>query len=131
MANPRTLRPCPESPNCVSSQSEDPTKRMPPLRFTGSVEEARAAIVSALQHRSGVRLVEVDEDYLHAEFTTPLFRFVDDVEFLIDASERLVHFRSASRVGHSDLGVNRRRMVKLCRRLTAADAKLTLKETSR
>ena len=50
------------------------------------------------------------EAYLHYEFTSLLLRFVDDVEFLFDEATKTVHFRSASRTGYSDLGVNRRRM---------------------
>ena len=56
------------------------------------------------------KIVTVDDNYLYAEFRSALFRFVDDVEFLIDPKERAIHFRSASRVGYSDLGVNRHRM---------------------
>ena len=56
------------------------------------------------------KIVTVEDNYLHAEFRSSVFRFVDDVEFLVDPKERAIHFRSASRVGYSDLGVNRRRM---------------------
>ena len=56
------------------------------------------------------KLVEEDEDYLHYEFTSLLLRFVDDVEFVFDDATKTIHFRSASRTGYSDLGVNRRRM---------------------
>lgn len=92
---------------------------MPPLRYPGSAEEARKTLLNVLQSSRGVRVVEVEDVYLHAEFTTLLFRFVDDVEFLIDPVAKLVHFRSASRVGHSDLGTNRRRMSDLSRRLSS------------
>ena len=56
------------------------------------------------------RLVEEDEVYLHYEFTSLVLRFVDDVEFLFDDETKTIHFRSASRTGYSDFGVNRRRM---------------------
>lgn len=56
------------------------------------------------------KVVSSTDRYLHAEFTSALFRFVDDVEFLIDPDAKQIHFRSASRVGYSDLGANRRRM---------------------
>lgn len=56
------------------------------------------------------KLVEEDETYLHYEFTSLLLRFVDDVEFLFADETKTIHFRSASRTGHSDFGVNRRRM---------------------
>lgn len=56
------------------------------------------------------QLVEENEGYLHYEFTSLLLRFVDDVEFLFDEGTKTIHFRSASRTGYSDFGVNRRRM---------------------
>lgn len=113
----RRLAPCPDKPNCVSSQSADPSKRMPALGFEGEVEPVRAAILDVIAKAPRARVVEADEDYIHAEFATLVFRFVDDVEFLIDPGAKRVDFRSASRVGHSDLGTNRRRMTGLCRQL--------------
>lgn len=62
-------------------------------------------------------LVEEEDDYLHYQFTSLVFRFVDDVEFLFDDATKTIHFRSASRVGYGDFGVNRRRMEDLRRRL--------------
>jgi len=59
------------------------------------------------------KLVEEDETYLHYEVTSLLFRFVDDVEFLFDDDTKTIHFRSASRTGYGDLGVNRTRMEQL------------------
>ena len=58
----------------------------------------------------GAKVVKTDANYLHAEFTSRLMRFVDDVEFLLDDANNLIHFRSASRIGHSDMGANRKRM---------------------
>ena len=113
----RRLRPCPDRPNCVSTQSADPAKRMPALGFEGEAEPVRAAILDVLAEAPRARVVEAEGDYIHAEFTTPVFRFVDDVEFSVDPGAKRVEFRSASRVGHSDLGTNRRRMKTLCRRL--------------
>jgi uncharacterized protein (DUF1499 family) len=92
---------------------------MPPLRYYATAEEARKTLLNVLERSPRARVVEVNDVYLRVEFTTLVFRFVDDVEFLIDPDAKLVHFRSASRVGHSDLGTNRRRMSALCRRLTA------------
>ena len=56
------------------------------------------------------KLVQEDDSYLHYEFTSLLLRFVDDVEFLFDDETKTIHFRSASRMGYGDFGVNRRRM---------------------
>lgn len=90
---------------------------MPSLGFEGEVAPAREAILAVLGRARRARVVEAEEDYIHAEFTTLVFRFVDDVEFLIDSEAKRVDFRSASRVGHSDLGTNRRRLTRLCREL--------------
>lgn len=59
------------------------------------------------------KIVILENNYLHVEFRSAFFRFVDDVEFLIDPEEQLIHFRSASRVGYSDFGVNRDRMERI------------------
>ena len=90
---------------------------MPALGFDGEMEPVRAAILAVVAEAPRARVVEAQADYIHAEFTTLLFRYVDDVEFSIDPLAKRVDFRSASRVGHSDLGTNRRRMKKLSRRL--------------
>ena len=104
------LADCPSSPNCVATQAGDADHRMEPIPFTGSSDEAMQRIKDLIAEMPRTKLVTVEDSYLHAEFRSALFRFVDDVEFLIDPEEQIVHFRSASRVGHSDLGVNRRRM---------------------
>lgn len=104
------LAPCPDSPNCVCTQAADEAHRIEPLTYTGSAAEALARLRAVLATRPRVRIVTQSENYLHVEFTSRLFRFVDDVEFLLDDEAKAIHFRSASRAGHSDLGVNRRRM---------------------
>jgi uncharacterized protein (DUF1499 family) len=55
-------------------------------------------------------VVTEQEDYIHAEFASAVFGFVDDVEFIVDAAAHIIHVRSAARVGYFDLGVNRRRV---------------------
>jgi uncharacterized protein (DUF1499 family) len=104
------LAPCPASPNCVSSQSEDEEHGMDPLTYTGSREEAHARLLEVIDAQPRTQLVTVRPEYVHAEFRTFTFRFVDDVEFYLPADEQVIHFRSASRLGYSDMGVNRRRM---------------------
>jgi uncharacterized protein (DUF1499 family) len=110
------LAPCPASPNCVSTQASDAQHRMEPIAFRSSAAETMAQLKSILAAMPRMRVVTRDENYLYAEATSRLFRFVDDVEFYIDEDAQLIHFRSASRVGHSDLGANRARM----QRITAA-----------
>jgi uncharacterized protein (DUF1499 family) len=72
--------------------------------------EAKQALKEIVRSLPRTNLVEENETYLHYEFTSLLLRFVDDVEFLFDDETKTIHFRSASRTGYSDLGVNRRRM---------------------
>lgn len=103
------LEPVPRSDNAVSTQTDDPGKRVDPLPFRGSLEETRRRILDAVQAYGGARIVNDQERYIRLLFVTPRMRFRDDAEFLFEESAGLVHFRSASRVGQSDLGLNRRR----------------------
>ncbi len=109
----RILRPCPSSPNCVSTQATDEGHAIVPLRYKKPRAEAKEALKATIAALPRVTLVEEDEFYLHYEFTSLLFRFVDDVEFLFDDDAHIIHFRSASRTGYGDLGVNRKRMEEL------------------
>ncbi|MBY0522885.1 MAG: DUF1499 domain-containing protein [Gemmataceae bacterium] len=104
------LADCPATPNCVCTFATDAEHAIEPLHFAGSPAEALTRLKSILAAMLRASIVTADERYLHVEFTTLIFRFVDDVEFLIDADAKRIHFRSASRVGRSDLGVNRQRM---------------------
>jgi len=104
------LAPCPETPNCVSSQADDEAHRMDPIPFDGDADAAMDRLKAVLAAQPRTAIVEAHGDYLHAECASLLFRFVDDVEFVVDRDKKVIHFRSASRVGRSDLGVNRRRM---------------------
>jgi uncharacterized protein (DUF1499 family) len=104
------LRPCPDSPNCVCTEATDDQHRMEPLPYEGTAEEALARLKAVLASQPRVRIVSATGTYLHSEWTSRVFCFVDDVEFIVDDERRVIHFRSASRVGRSDLGANRRRM---------------------
>lgn len=107
------LAPCPPgSQNCVNSQapSSDPQNAIAPLTYSGTAEEAKARLKQVIAAMPRARIVVDEGDYLHAEFTSLVFRFVDDVEFVIDDGTKTIHFRSAARVGRGDMGVNRKRM---------------------
>lgn len=110
--SPRGLPPCPSSPNCVSSQASPTDERhsIAPFRYRKSRVEAKEALKTAIASMPRMKLVEEDEAYLHYEFSSLLLRFVDDVELIFDDETKTIHFRSASRTGYGDLGVNRRRM---------------------
>lgn len=102
------LAPCPSSPNCISSQAGDAKHHIPPLAFSGEPDAAFDRLVQLVKSRRDARIVEISGFYLRVELHTTWF--VDDAEFLLDPSRSLIEVRSASRVGYSDLGKNRRRL---------------------
>lgn len=104
------LPPCPSSPNCVSTEATDPAKQMAPLPYRVDRATSRKLILSIVGTMPRASIVSQTDDYVHAEFRSRLFGFVDDVEFLFDDDTAIIHFRSASRSGYSDMGVNRQRM---------------------
>jgi len=108
--NQRTLAPCPASPNCVSTRAQDAGHAIAPYRYRKSRAEAKEALKDIVRSLPRTKLVEEEADYLRYEFTSLIIRFVDDVEFIFDDETKTVHFRSASRTGYGDFGVNRRRM---------------------
>ena len=110
------LLPCPSSPKCVSSQAPDEGHRVAPLAYSGPAQEAWYRVRSVVASLPRTSVVSDTGSYLHVEFTSLLFRFVDDVEFLADDNTKVIHIRSASRLGTSDLGVNRKRVEEIRRR---------------
>lgn len=103
-ANNGQLGLCPDSPNCVSSAESRESHRIEPLNAT--LPEVKQAVAAM----AGAQIISEQGNYLYAEFTTRLMGFVDDVEFLADPAASIVQVRSASRLGKSDLGVNRKRI---------------------
>jgi uncharacterized protein (DUF1499 family) len=89
---------------------------MDPLPFIGTREESRNRILETVRGMKRSEVVRVSDATVHVLFRSRVFRFVDDVVFVFDETDRLVHFRSASRVGSYDFGVNRRRMEEVSRR---------------
>jgi len=113
-----SLKACPKSPNCVSTEAKDPEHAIAPIVYSGSRAEAYARLKKVLAGMKRMTIVTEKEDYLHAEARSLIFRFVDDVEFYFSTAEKVIHVRSASRVGHSDLGVNRKRVEEIRGRFT-------------
>ncbi len=111
-----TLRPCPDKPNCVCTQDPAESHRVEPIRYTGTQEEARQKLLMIVRHMAQSTLVTSEPDYINVEFRSAFFEFVDDVEFLFDDREKLIHFRSAARTGYYDFNVNRKRMEEIRRR---------------
>ncbi len=104
------LRPCPETPNCVSSEAGSAVEKLVyPFPAPGGRDDlARLAAIVAAWPRTAV--ISRGGDYLHAESKSLIWRFTDDVEFRFDSAASVIQVRSASRVGKSDLGVNRKRV---------------------
>ncbi|AFY78529.1 hypothetical protein Ple7327_3310 [Pleurocapsa sp. PCC 7327] len=108
------LAPCPGSPNCVNSQSQDPKSKIDPLPPV-----AIADLRKVIESMERTTIIEQTDNYLYAEFKSKLMGFVDDVEFYLDSNENVIHVRSASRLGQSDLGVNRKRVEEIRAKLQA------------
>jgi len=103
---------CPSSPNCISTQAakDDAQHHMLPISYTGSMEVAKTKLLEVINGMERTVVTEKADNYIHSEFMSKTMKFVDDVEFYFDDTNKVIHFRSASRKGHSDLGVNRKRM---------------------
>jgi len=114
------LPPCPNKPNCVSSQAAaiDKQHYIEALTYSDEPEQARQQLERAIAGMKRSRMVTHDANYWRAEFTSALWRFVDDVEFLFNDDTKRIDIRSASRVGYSDLGVNRKRIEEIRRRFS-------------
>ncbi len=103
--------------NSVSSQADlyadHPQRKyssIAPLALRGDGPTTISTIKSIVQGMPGAKLIVSAPDYLYAQYTTPLLKFADDVEFWFDPDNNVIQVRSASRVGKSDLGVNRKRL---------------------
>lgn len=112
------LAPCPASPNCVSSQASAESQRVDALRYDGDRMPAQARLLRVLKDMARVTVIRAEATYIHAEFRSALFGFVDDVEFHFDPPG-VIQMRSASRVGYSDFGVNRARVAAIRERFAA------------
>lgn len=118
LGSPQTaLQLCPSSPNCVSSlDTEEDSHKVAPLPFKAT-EENSTKLTAAIQSNPRAEIVVNTDSYIYAEYTSALMGYVDDVEFLINPSQKRIDVRSASRLGHSDLGVNRERIEELRKQL--------------
>jgi len=104
---------CKKTPNCVNSQATDEKHFIEPIHFIGERQGAQDRLLKILKNWKRTNIIVVQQNYIRVEFTSQIFRFVDDVEFYFPstkAGKLTLHVRSASRVGHSDFGVNRKRI---------------------
>ncbi|MEH2270318.1 MAG: DUF1499 domain-containing protein [Nostoc sp.] len=104
------LSSCPASNNCVVSQNADDKHTIDPIAYHIDRNAARETLLKVLTVVPRTEVIEQTDDYIHALSKSRIFKFVDDVEFYLPPNESVIHLRSASRVGESDLGVNRRRV---------------------
>jgi uncharacterized protein (DUF1499 family) len=100
---------CPDTPNCVSSESPYAENKIAPLQVGSTPEKAFECLGTIVAGMNRVTIIKADRENIHAEFRT-LLGFVDDVEFRMDRENREILMRSASRVGYWDFGANRRRL---------------------
>lgn len=111
--NNRTFQPCPNKPNAVSSMApqDDAIHYIQPINYGSiSTDKAKEKLHKALKSQQRTRLITENDHYIHLTFKTPLMRFTDDIEFYFPDDEPIIHMRSASRIGYSDWGTNRKRL---------------------
>ncbi len=107
----KRLAPCPSSPNCVTSQTDMTAGQyVEPISYAGSRQQAGSALLSVLDSMDRARVVAAEENYIHAEFRSRVFRFTDDLEFYFPEAPSIIEIRSASRSGYYDFGVNKNRV---------------------
>lgn len=113
--------PCPDSPNCVSSFANpaDDVHYIEPLPLGSSLPEAKVQIYNLITDMPRSRIVANTPNYIHAEFRSFTWGFVDDVEFYFDEEAGLIHLKSAARLGEGDIGANRKRMEEIRERYLA------------
>jgi uncharacterized protein (DUF1499 family) len=105
---------CPDKPNCVNSQAKkEDSHYIEPIKYKDDLKTQQTKLLKIISAESRTTLITKTENYLHVEFKSFLFRFIDDTEFYFDDLEKVIHVRSASRLGKSDLGVNRKRIEKI------------------
>ena len=116
------LEPCPDKPNCVSTQadSSDSEHYMPALAYSADSQEVLATVEAVLLGMPRSKLKSKTNTRIHITFRSRIFRFVDDVEVVLDDANKQLHFRSAARMGYSDIGVNRKRMTEFVSKLKEA-----------
>lgn len=108
------LHPCPETPNCVCSEVKGAASTVAPLSFQGDPKQAWDKAKKVVLDMGG-EIISESENYVRFGFTSRIMQFVDDVELRLEPESHIIHIRSASRVGHSDMGVNHARVTEISR----------------
>jgi uncharacterized protein (DUF1499 family) len=112
---------CPDTPNCVSSLAKNPKYRVEPFKLKKGLKTSWDIVQQAVLLLPRTKIVSADNNNIHAECRSIIFRFVDDLSLHLTPSKGIIHIRSASRTGYSDLGVNRRRVENLRKKLKSKD----------
>jgi uncharacterized protein (DUF1499 family) len=115
------LAPCPNSPNCVSTQSQDPRHQIDPIPYTTSLADAKTVLLRIIRSMERTKVITDDPTYVYAEFRSKRMRYVDDVELYFDQEARVIHFRSSARLPYWDWDVNRKRMEEIRAAFEAAE----------
>jgi uncharacterized protein (DUF1499 family) len=104
------LSKCPTKPNCVCSEQKDDTEHyIEPIIPRNTMSDTLKILKESIQASGGIIQTETDS-YIAATFSSAVFGFVDDLEIRVDSTQNVIHIRSASRIGSSDFGVNRKRV---------------------
>jgi len=103
------LKEIPQKPNCVSTQTQQEDKKIKPMAFKASLEETKAALKKAFEAYGNIDIKKEESTYLYAVATTGTMKFHDDIEVYFDESNKVIQYRSASRAGYSDMGLNKER----------------------
>ena len=74
---------CPEKPNCIFSKSSTALHMIAPLIYHNSFLEAKEKLLKVIKSIPRAEIATNKEYFLHVEFTSKIFRFVDDVEFIL------------------------------------------------
>ena len=117
----KTFHPCPDSPNCVSTQEAREDFRVQPIYYTESTGAAKARLRQIISEMPRATIVSEQANYLHVEFRSRIFKFTDDVEFYFDDEARLIHARCAAQKGYADMGANRNRFEEIRSRFHRGD----------
>ena len=111
------LAPCPSTPNCVSSDATDSIHAIAPLELIVDPAIVWRALRAELESLPRIEIITMTDEYAHAECRSAFFGFVDDLELHLRAAQNIIAVRAASRLGHSDFRVNRKRVEDLRRLL--------------
>ncbi|MGH4123952.1 MAG: DUF1499 domain-containing protein [Clostridium sp.] len=111
--NKGKLAQMPNKPNAVSSETEEKDKKVEALVFKGNLKNSKDMIIKVIENYGNAKIIKKETNYIYAIFTTGIMKYHDDVEFYFDESKKLIQIRSASRIGYSDMGLNRERYNKL------------------